>query len=107
MSTMPKNVEADRSSAALRITWMDDLATHYPFVALRGECCCAGCVDEHTGERILDPATIASDITIDNMQLVGNYGLRIHWSDGHNTGLYTWMRLRDLAESDQPSAVVD
>jgi DUF971 family protein len=98
MSTMPKNVEADRAQGALRITWMDNVVSQYPFVALRGLCCCAGCVDEHTGERLLDFDSIPADISVENMQLVGNYGLRIHWSDGHNTGLYTWSRLRDVAE---------
>jgi DUF971 family protein len=33
------------------------------------------------------------------MQLVGNYALRIHWSDGHHQGLYTWRHLRDLCEA--------
>lgn len=98
MSTMPKNVEADRAQLALRITWMDNVVTQYPFVALRGLCACAGCVDEQTGERTLDLETIPGDISVENMQLVGNYGLRIHWSDGHNTGLYTWNRLRDMSE---------
>lgn len=98
MSTMPKNVEADRAQHALRITWADNVVSQYPFVALRGQCVCAGCVDEQTGERTLDLDAIPSDISVENMQLVGNYGLRIHWSDGHNTGLYTWNRLRDMAE---------
>jgi DUF971 family protein len=53
-------------------------------------------VDEFTGERTLDVASIADDIRIDDMQLVGNYALRIGWSDGHSTGLYTWSRLRAL-----------
>jgi DUF971 family protein len=53
-------------------------------------------VDEFTGERTLDVASIADDIRIDDMQLVGNYALRIGWSDGHSTGLYTWTRLRAL-----------
>jgi DUF971 family protein len=30
------------------------------------------------------------------MQLVGNYAVRIHWSDGHSTGLYTWEHLLTL-----------
>jgi DUF971 family protein len=53
-------------------------------------------VDEFTGEQTLDVASIADDIRIVDMQLVGNYALRIGWSDGHSTGLYTWTRLRAL-----------
>jgi DUF971 family protein len=27
----------------------------------------------------------------------GNYALKISWSDGHDTGLYTWDLLQELA----------
>ena len=37
-----------------------------------------------------------SDIHIQEMNLVGNYALKILWSDGHDTGLYTWELLRKL-----------
>jgi DUF971 family protein len=30
---------------------------------------------------------------------VGNYGLKIRWSDGHDTGIYSYDRLRELGES--------
>jgi DUF971 family protein len=64
---------------------------------LRGQCECARCVNEWTGERMLDPATIPPGITIEKMDLVGGYAVRVHWSDGHNSGLYTWERLRELS----------
>jgi len=32
-----------------------------------------------------------------NAELVGNYAIRITFSDGHDTGLYTWAYLRELA----------
>jgi DUF971 family protein len=32
-------------------------------------------------------------------QQVGNYALQIHWGDGHQTGIYTWEKLRSLSES--------
>ena len=60
---------------------------------LRIRCNCAYCQNEVTGERMLDPATVPADLTITDMALVGNYGLAIHFSDGHTTGIY---RLRDL-----------
>jgi DUF971 family protein len=46
--------------------------------------------------RILDPRGVAAEIAITDMQLVGNYAVRIHWSDGHSTGLYTWEHLLAL-----------
>jgi DUF971 family protein len=36
-----------------------------------------------------------------SVEPVGNYAIRIHWSDGHSTGIYTWEYLRRLAERAQ------
>ena len=30
-------------------------------------------------------------------ELVGNYAIRIRFSDGHDTGIYSWQYLRELA----------
>ena len=62
--------------------------------ALRLACPCAVCVDEISGRRTLDPATIPPDIRADSLELVGAYGLRVRWSDGHGTGIYTFAWLR-------------
>jgi len=35
------------------------------------------------------------------LELVGGYAVRINWSDGHNSGLFTWERLRELSISKQ------
>ena len=96
LAAVPLDLKALRGEGVLEITWGPAHVGRYGFVDLRGECGCAGCVDEHTGIRTLDLATIPRDITITDMQLVGNYAARIHWSDGHSTGLYTWQRLREL-----------
>jgi DUF971 family protein len=95
-ASAPRDLQALRSERELRITWTDCTAA-LPFRFLRGECGCAQCVNEWTGERMLDAATIPADILIERMELVGNYAVRIYWSDGHLTGLYTWERLRELA----------
>ena len=92
---MPRDLKAVRDAALLRVVW-SDREDALPFAFLRGECGCAQCVNEWTGERMLDPATIPADITIERMELVGNYAVRVHWSDGHSSGLYTWERLREM-----------
>lgn len=96
MVRSPKDVKAVSEQRSLEITWEEGHIGRYPYRTLRGECPCAGCVDELTGVRTLDIASIAEDITIADMQLVGNYALRINWSDGHSTGLYSWKMLRAL-----------
>jgi DUF971 family protein len=35
-------------------------------------------------------------ITALNAELVGNYAIKIHFSDGHDTGIYSWDYLRSI-----------
>lgn len=66
----------------------------WPTRALRIKCTCAKCQSEQTGERILDPASVPEDITVVDMNLMGNYGVGIHFSDGHTTGIFRFRELR-------------
>lgn len=92
---VPTDIRAMSEQRQLAVCWGDE-QVDFPFKFLREECVCAHCVNEWTGEKMLDPATIPADISIQKMELVGNYALRIHWSDAHNSGLYTWDRLLEL-----------
>ena len=78
----------------LRILWPGGPEATIPAVRLRDLCPCAGCVEEGTGRKLLDSATIPSDIRPLEINPVGNYAIQIAWSDGHSTGLYTWKVLR-------------
>lgn len=81
----------------LAITWADGRETVYDVRDLRLACACASCVDEWTGAGRLDPASVASDVHPRSLERVGRYAIRIHWSDGHDTGIYPFRRLRELA----------
>ena len=35
-------------------------------------------------------------VTIDAVERVGNYAVRLHFSDGHHNGIYTWKTLLSL-----------
>ncbi|MBF0288990.1 MAG: DUF971 domain-containing protein [SAR324 cluster bacterium] len=94
----------------LYILWKDGHESHYAFFQLRDACPCASCVDEITGKKRLDPATISSNIRLRSCDYIGNYALRINWSDGHNTGLYSFKFLRgrcpcSLCESEKQSTL--
>ncbi|HZI49893.1 MAG TPA: DUF971 domain-containing protein [Pyrinomonadaceae bacterium] len=86
------------SNSQLRITWADGRVCDYASAFLRRACPCAQCVDEWTGERTLKPQTIAEDIEIGDLSIVGRYALNFRWSDGHETGIYSFQYLRDLCE---------
>ncbi|MCA1632939.1 MAG: DUF971 domain-containing protein [Acidobacteria bacterium] len=86
------------SDAALRVTWGDGLACLYAAPRLRRACPCAQCVNEFTGQRVLKPETVADDLSIENVEIVGRYALTFRWSDGHDTGIYSFRYLRQLCE---------
>jgi ATP-binding protein involved in chromosome partitioning len=84
-----------RRDDGLAIEWQAGGAEiFYPARPLRLACPCAACVDEMSGRLLLDPGTVPDDVRPVSLALVGAYGLRILWSDGHGTGIYTFERLR-------------
>jgi len=82
----------------LSIRWADGEESAFPVRALRLACACAVCVDEWTGEYKLDPAAVSEDIRPLKVSSVGRYAIGIRWSDGHDTGIYPFERLRALAD---------
>ncbi|MFI5399482.1 MAG: DUF971 domain-containing protein [SAR324 cluster bacterium] len=87
------------------VEWKDGVVSRFPLFELRDACPCAGCVDELTGRKTLDRKSIPADIHIKKCEYVGNYAIRIDWSDGHNSGIYSFRFLRDLHDlKNAPSA---
>jgi ATP-binding protein involved in chromosome partitioning len=86
------------AGGALSIRWDDGVTTATNARDLRLGCPCALCVDEMTGKRTLDPATVPQDVAIREMTPVGNYAIRVVFSDAHETGLFDWPLLRQLSK---------
>ena len=77
----------------VRFVWDEGVEDVWGARELRIRCTCALCQSEVTGERLLDVNKVPVDLTIKDMHLVGNYGVGIHFSDGHTTGIF---RFREL-----------
>ena len=93
MREAPRDIKLKRAEGILEISWSDETPRRYCLRQLRCECGCAGCVDERTGVRTLDVDAVPREIFINNMELVGNYAVKLSFSDGHDTGIYSWDRL--------------
>ena len=90
-------VTISREDAGVRIEW--DRSGHETFLGardLRLACPCAGCKEEMTGRPLLNPETVPGDVRPVAVALVGAYGIRVTWSDGHATGIYTYELLRSM-----------
>jgi DUF971 family protein len=92
--TAPPQAIDTNERGELEIGWPGGRVAIVPGFTLRDLCPCAACIEEGTGKKILDPSTIPLDIRAERIDPVGSYAIQIHWSDGHDTGLYTWDLLR-------------
>jgi DUF971 family protein len=86
----------EESDREITIKWSDETETLYTAAQLRRSCPCAGCVNEWTGERMLDEKNVPDDVTISHTSIVGRYALNFHFSDNHDTGIFSFKYLREL-----------
>jgi DUF971 family protein len=105
MPPVPTSLRALKDARVLEIGWNDGSKFQLPFKLVRVECPCAQCIHEITGERILKPESVPDDVHPTELSYSGNYALRIVWSDGHASGIFTWERLHGLCESYQATRV--
>ena len=78
------------------IEWEDGHRSLYGYEFLRLNCPCASCCEEWTGRRLISLDHVAKEIHPLSHEPVGRYAVRFHWSDGHQTGIYSFDFLRRL-----------
>jgi DUF971 family protein len=87
----------EESDSEVSIKWSDDLETRYSAAQLRRSCPCASCVNEWTGEKMLRDESVSDDLKFDHISIVGRYALNFHFTDGHDTGIFSFDFLRKLS----------
>ena len=81
-----------------KVTYLDNpWFPHHRRAAPDFACACARCVDEWSGAATLDPSTVPADVHPLQIRNVGRYAIQIDWSDGHDSGIYPFRRLRELS----------
>lgn len=94
----PRQIIED-SDSEISIVWSDDAETKYNAAELRRNCPCASCVNEWTGEKILRDESVPDNLDFSHISIVGRYALNFHFSDGHETGIFTFKFLREMSEN--------
>lgn len=80
----------------LDVTWADGTCSVFTLGYLRAHCPCASCKkfrEEQASRKTLLtllPGNYSGAIRAQNAEMVGNYALRIDWSDGHSSGIYSF-----------------
>jgi DUF971 family protein len=95
--TTPVRIHADRSAGTLEVDWADGHRSTFDAVGLRWLCPCAYCRGEAGMPGWLDtgPALTADQTRLADVHLVGSYAIAPSWADGHHTGYYPFVLLRD------------
>lgn len=90
---------------SLSLQWSDGVEARIPWRVLRDRCPCANCLNppapvQDPGTSLLPVLTFAETLPLKAtaMHPMGNYAYSIHFSDGHNTGIYSLEFLRQLTE---------
>lgn len=63
---------------------------------VRAACMCALCINELTGQKLIEEGKIRPDIAPKEIAPLGNYALSITWNDGHSSGIYPYTLLQSL-----------
>jgi DUF971 family protein len=105
MESRPTNLALIADNRLL-IEWSDGQRRSYSFSELRDHCPCASCREKRsqpapppTSLTILSPAE-TQPLKLLDMSPVGNYAYSIKYSDGHDTGIYTFALLRELGREE-------
>jgi DUF971 family protein len=96
MRPSPKSIKA--SEGNVQIVWNDGHASSYSGRTLRLACKCAACIDEWTHQVTIQADKIPPVVKPMKIDVVGNYAFHFAWSDGHDTGIYSYDYLRTLCE---------
>jgi DUF971 family protein len=91
----------EESDSEVTIKWSDGDETRYDAVQLRRSCPCAGCINEWTGEKMLKDTNVPDDLSFKHISIVGRYALNFHFSDGHDSGIFSFKFLRDLPAAER------
>ena len=93
---MPKPIEINlhRQSAVLDISFDDGVKGSLSAEYLRVYSPSAEVRGHSPDQAVLQ--TDKENVAIQGIEPVGNYAVRLDFSDGHNTGLYTWDYLYEL-----------
>lgn len=92
----PTDIKLHQVSRKLEITFDNGETFELPCEYLRVYSQSAEVTGHAPGQEVLQVGK--QNVNIDDITPVGNYAIKLHFDDGHDTGLYTWERLYDLGK---------
>lgn len=93
----PLDIVLHQKSRLLEISFDDGARFQLPCEYLRVHSPSAEVKGHGPGQEVLQVGK--ENVTIETLRPVGNYGIAPTFSDGHNTGIYTWDYLYELGQN--------
>jgi len=109
MMNRPTDIDLQRDRG-LTITWADGSTSFFTVGYLRKMSPSADArqlrqdMEDNPLTVLPNSAQSSGPLTAEDVELVGNYAIRIRFSDGHDTGIYSWEYLRELDAQQQRDA---
>lgn len=94
-SPQPTDIVLHRQSKVLEIAFDDGLRARLPCEYLRVYSPSAEVRGHGPGQEVLQAGK--REVNIDAIEPVGTYAVKLVFTDGHDTGLYSWEYLHELA----------
>ncbi|MGL4576955.1 MAG: gamma-butyrobetaine hydroxylase-like domain-containing protein [Burkholderiaceae bacterium] len=98
-SPLPASLVLHGTSRMLEVSFSDGAQFKLPFEMLRVYSPSAEVRGHGPGQEVLQVGK--RNVGIDTLEQVGNYAVQPQFSDGHNTGIYSWDYLYWLGENQQ------
>ncbi|MGE8396161.1 MAG: gamma-butyrobetaine hydroxylase-like domain-containing protein [Comamonas sp.] len=93
---LPQSLTVHEASRVLEVGYSDGQTFRIPFELMRVYSPSAEVQGHGPGQEVLQ--TGKRNVTIDNIEQVGNYAIKPFFSDGHESGLFTWNYLYELGQ---------
>ena len=93
-SPIPTEIKLHQASRVLEIAYSDQRTFRLPYEFLRVYSPSAEVRGHGPGQEVLQVGK--RDVAIKEVEPVGRYAIRPSFSDGHDTGIYSWEYLYDL-----------
>lgn len=104
MPAAPTRLKLDKAKELL-VDWSDGRHSVYPIAYLRRNCPCAACKTDRAAQKKsrlhVMSASPSGPLSVLSAEPVGNYAIKLHWSDGHGSGIYSFDYLREITPAEQ------
>lgn len=108
----PRHLELQKDRG-LTVHWHDGTVSFYPVAYLRkmSPSAEARALRQEIAQNpltVLPPSAVSDSnrpLTATGAEMVGNYAIRVLFSDGHDTGIYSWQYLHEIDPAAHGGAV--